>query len=198
VFITVSGPWLLHDCDCCHALKFGTREEKLAALRTAIGQYGIARNLPLSGDEKKGLPRLKPLLDVIETVKHSDFRPDPVPAIRQVSAAISKRYGGRGKLSMTTKVLWLALKRPIIIYDSQARLALGTRAGDLEGFYAEWRRAFQTHAARIAKACEKLGKMGVYSVEDRRATPKYIHKVATTRWFHERVFDFYLWNKGNG
>ncbi|MEO2026701.1 MAG: hypothetical protein ABGZ23_12565 [Fuerstiella sp.] len=98
---------------------------------------------------------------------------------------------------MTTKVLWLALKRPIIIYDSQARMALGTRAGDLEGFYTEWRKAFQTHAARIARVCKKLEKMGAYSVDAKRATPKFIHKVASTRWFHERVFDIYLWSKGN-
>lgn len=188
--------WFMQDSICCKPFKNGSHDEKLEALQKAAAFYRISRNLPLSGDEAKGLPRFKPLLDVIDTVKRDDFRSDPVAGIHKVEAAISKRYGGKGVLSLTTKVLWLKLKRPVIIYDAQARSAIGTRAGDLKGFYNDWRKEFQRHSHEIARVCAKLEKMGVYSVNGPRATPNLIHKVASTRWFHERVFDVYLWNKG--
>ncbi len=163
--------WLQHDSGYRHTLKFGSTAERLDALRKAAAFYRITRKLPLSGDVGKGLPRFKPLLDVIETVRRGDFSADPVSRIRKVEAAISERYGGRGMLSLTTKVLWLALKRPIIIYDAQARNAIGTRNGDLEGFYSEWRKEFKEHSGEIAGVCKKLEKMGAYSVDAQRATP---------------------------
>ena len=99
-------------------------------------------------------------------------------------------------LSLTTKVLWLKMKWPIIIYDRQARKEIGTPVGDLEGFYTQWRKGFQLRFGKIATVCRKLGRMGAYSVNERIATSMFIHKVASTRWFHERAFDIYLWCMG--
>jgi hypothetical protein len=188
--------WISQDSQICHALKFGNPKEKLTAINHAVSFYRISRNLPLSGDTGKGLPRCKPLLDVIEKVNRDDFKSDPVSGIRNFESAIQKHYGPRGMASLATKLLWLKLKRPIIIYDSQARAAIGTRSGDLNGFYQQWRIEFNSHASEIARVCRNLETMGPYSVDAKKATPKFIHKVASTKWFHERVFDMYLWMMG--
>ena len=188
--------WISHDSRYCHALKFGSPAEKLVAISDATAFYRITRNLPLSGDVNKGLPRFKPLLDVLEKVRHDDFNSNPASGIRKVEAAIQNHYGTQSKVSLATKVLWLKLKRPIILYDSQARTAIGTRPGDLEGFYKQWKAEFQSLAVEIAGVCRKLETMGSYSVNAKLATPQFIRKVASTEWFRERVFDIYLWNRG--
>ncbi|MDA7910042.1 hypothetical protein N9B44_00065 [bacterium] len=188
--------WIRHDSQCCQAFKFGTTTEKLSALSHAVSFYGISRNLPLRSDTNKGLPRFKPLLNALEQVKPQDFKSNPVAGIRKFESAIQKHYGSASKASLATKVLWLRLKRPIIIYDAQVRIAIGTRPGDLDSFYARWRESFETKNAEISQVCERLEKMGDYSVDHKLATPKYIRKVASTKWFRERVFDIYLWNLG--
>ena len=66
------------------------------------------------------------------------------------------------------------------MYDSNARIALGRRDGDLYSYYNKWREEFDKHYSAILHACIKLSP----------------HVVIVEKWFHERVFDNYLWNKG--
>ncbi len=189
--------WIIHDSRYCDALANGSKSTRLDALKDAAGFYKISRNLPKAGDTEKGLPRYKPLLDVIESVKPADFKKDPVQRIRKVESTISHKYGGRGVLSLTTKVLWLKVKRPIILYDKQARTAIGTKDGDLDGYYTEWREAFELFSGQIATACKKLVRMSKYTADKDLATATYIKDATAQTWFHERVFDIYLWNKGD-
>ncbi len=175
----------------CHALAKGNRSEKLSALRTAAVTYKVARTLLLKLD---GPARYERLLDIIDSLEPAQFENNVVEEIRDVATRISEKYGGRNVLSATTKFLWIKIKQPILIYDSQARNALGARA--LADFYDKWREEFTANEGAIVKACSKLHDMNKYAINQEVATKEYIREISGQPWFHERVFDSYLWHKG--
>ncbi len=189
--------WLSYDMGYSQALEKGSRIEKLKALKNAGGFYRIARNLPSKYDEKNGLKRYEPVLDIIDNLQSIEFKKDPVRKIFEVQKSISEQYGGRRVLSLTTKFLWIKIKQPILLYDSQARIALGTENNDLESFYRNWHEQFEKHHSEIAKVCSSLSDINKYVVNQEIGTKEYINKISQQTWFHERIFDIYLWNKGN-
>ena len=189
--------WLSHDKGYCQVLANGSRSAKLTTLKNAGGFYRIARNLPSEYDEKKGLNRYEPVLDIIDSIKPIQFKNNPVKEILEIERRISKMYGNKSVLSLTTKFLWLKIKHPILIYDSRARIALGTENGILDSFYKKWREEFATFQREIVKACSKLPELNKYSVDQEVGTKEYIREISGEAWFQERVFDIYLWNKGD-
>ena len=188
--------WLSHDRLYHDSLNNGTREVKLISIKNAATYYKVAHNLPKEHDEDVGCARYEPLLNVIDKVSTSDFSGDTVKSISKVLKMISKAYGNRGVLSITTKFLWLKIRDLIIIYDSQARKALDTEDGDLSAFYEAWRAEFDAHSNAIATACSTLSSVSKYSCDQTIATQAYVRDIAAHRWFQERVFDVYLWHKG--
>ncbi len=188
--------WLSYDMGFCNALASNDKKKKLDALKKASAFYRIARNLPAKYEEKKGLARYEPVLEIIDVLTPRNFEDNPVQEIRKIEKRISQIYG-RGVLSLTTKILWIKIKHPILIYDSRARIALKTKNGDLESYYVAWRDDFKVHQQEIAAACAKLPDLYKYSVNQDIGTNDYIKMISSELWFHERVFDIYLWNKGN-
>ncbi len=189
--------WLSHDKGFCDAFSGNDQINKLVALKSAGAFYGIARNLPTKFDQKKGIERYRPVLDILDKLEKSKFEENPVGEIEKVERDISKKYGNRGVLSLTTKFLWLKIKQPILIYDSQARIALGTEDGKLQPYYERWRQEFRRSQDEIKKVCSKLSNLNLYVADQEVGKKDYITKVACKEWFQERVFDIYLWNKGN-
>jgi hypothetical protein len=186
--------WLKDDKNYCDALATGNRSEKLSALRSAAFTYRIARTLHSS---LTGPARYESLLDIIDSQEPIQFENDIVKEIRNVAARISVKYGHRNVLSATTKFLWIKIKQPILIFDSRARNALGIRNNNgLEDFYDKWRAGFENNKTAIVNACSKLPEMNKYALDQEVATKDYIRKISNKTWFHERVFDIYLWNKG--
>lgn len=188
--------WLRHDRQIHQSMNNGTREEKLISIKEAATHYKVARNLPKKYDEDIGCARYEPILEVIDKAIASDFSRDTVKSISKVHNKISKAYGDRGVLSFTTKLLWLKIRDPIIIYDSQAREALNADDGDLSGFYEAWRTEYSTHSKAIASVCAKLSSVSKYSCDQTIATPAYVQAISAQSWFQERVFDMYLWHRG--
>jgi len=188
--------WLGHDRLYHESLNNGTREEKLISIKKAATYYKVARNLPKEHDEYTGRARYEPILEEIDKVSVSDFSGDVVKSIIKVQRRISKVYGDRGVLSITTKLLWLKMRDPIIIYDSQARKVLRTVDGDLSGFYEAWRTQFDIYSSAIATVCSNLSSVSKYSCDQAIATPAYVDAISEQPWFQERVFDVYLWHGG--
>jgi len=153
--------------------------------------------LPRKFDEKIGLPRYGPVLDIIDSLTPIHFENDTVKKIHEIEDKIYIKYGKNRALSFTTKFLWIKVKQPIIIYDSKARIALGIKNGDLYAYYEKWREEFNVNQRAIIEACSKLPDMNKYAVNQEIGTKEYIREIADETWFHERVFDIYLWNKGN-
>lgn len=188
--------WLTHDRIYHESLNNGTREEKLISIKNAATYYKVARNLPKKYDEDISCERYEPILKIIDKATAYNFSGNTVKSISKVEEEISKAYGDRGVLSITTKLLWLKIRDPIIIYDSQARKALNTADGDLSSFYKAWRASYSAHSKDIACVCAKLSNVANYSCDQTIATPTYVQAISAQPWFQERVFDVYLWHVG--
>ncbi len=187
--------WEKHDRDCYKILSGNANEkEKLEALKKAALFYRVARNLPVKYDNNL---RYGHVLDILENIKTSDFKDTPIDKIIEIESRISQKYGNRSVLSLTTKFLWLKIKQPIIIYDSQARKAIGTKDGKLKEYYDKWRNDFHLVEDEIKKACDRLENLHLYLPNQREGLKKDIKKISNESWFHERVFDIYLWNSGS-
>ena len=186
--------WFIHDMKYCWAFEQGTKDQQLEQLKKAGAFYRVARNAPLQYDEGKRLKRFEPILKIFETAHLCNK--SSVELVNEVASLISIEYGGRSVLSLTTKFLWLKLKSPILIYDSQARKALKVTEEDYSSYSSRWLEEFDKHRPRIESISAKLPHLHKYVVDQRNGTPEYISTICNTRWFHERVFDNYLWQTG--
>jgi hypothetical protein len=172
----------------------------LSALERAGAFYGVARNLPTKFDVKKNVKRYQPVLEILDAVSKEQFNDDPVNTVNrilEIEREISAKYGDKRVLSLTTKFLWLKIKEPILIYDSQARIAVGSKDGDLADYYNKWGKGFTKHQKQIEKVSSRLSELNLYAVDQEVGTKECINDVSSKTWFHKRIFDIYLWNKGN-
>ena len=170
-------------------LASGSRELALLAIQKGAGHFRVARNFPTRFDVGRQVPRLAPALDAIEAFRASVLTIERLPqAVKLLRAQLGDAYGGGDRLSAATKFLWLLHRSPVVIFDSQARLALNAPNGDYEEYLRLWFGAYDTHEAGIAAACEMLAQ--------RRATTAEQALDIRTEWFRQRVHDIYLWNVG--
>jgi hypothetical protein len=185
--------WLSRDRGYCDEIVAPDRARQRKAIRSAAGFYRIARNLPKEFDIAE---RFGPVLDIIQSVQPEGVRDEDVlDLIKDTHQRLSRVYGNKGTLSATTKFLWLRIKNPVIIYDSQARKALKTPDQDIGAFYAAWRVRFDADSAEIRSACESLPGVIDYCINP-KVGREYVETIAKERWFEERVLDNKLWALG--
>jgi len=97
----------------------------------------------------------------------------------------------RSFISMSSKLLWFKFKSPVIIYDTRAKKAIKYKSDNYAEYIKEWEKQYLKKQAQIKTACNnvaKLDKSFFYSGFNR--------KILQEKWFHERVFDIYLWEIG--
>jgi hypothetical protein len=88
------------------------------AIRRIAGAYRVARNFPRRFDEALGIDRYEPVVRAL--VAHSpNTGINPVEVVLQLAADLEQIYH-RKVLSASSKFLWFAWGREIIIYDSQS------------------------------------------------------------------------------
>lgn len=185
--------WLEKEAEYCQFLASEKTECRLKGLKDASGHFRIARNLPTKFEENG--PRFEAVLKALDAV--DNVTPDDVVDIVVKSMAfISEAYGKRNVLSATTKFLWLKIKSPIRIYDSQARKALGTNENDYKKFNQAFVARYDAVESQITLACSNLINVRPYTVQP-DITEEALNDLVTTTWFRERVLDMYLWNEGN-
>lgn len=180
--------WIEKERGYVSGIASGDRARQLAALRAAAGYFRVARNFPTAFDVGQGLERLAPALDAL--LAHSDEVVDQsnLPhAISVLRRALGDAYGGRDLLSAATKFLWILRQDPVVIFDSQARIALGAPAQDYEKYLSLWREGYNRIHDVLAEACTDQQVLSVLGTES---------AAATREWFHGRVYDIYLWNAG--
>ena len=170
-----------------YAAKFDTRIRQALtdgdprdAIRKIAGAYRIARNFPRRFDEAVGLPRYEPVVRALAAYPPS-IDINPIEAVLGLTRDLRGVYH-REVLSASSKFLWFIWGREIIIYDSQALATLRTRspnlrAKDYPAYYAAWKTLFSECSEEIANECAR-------------------QEASSERWFHERVFDWYLWRSG--
>lgn len=187
--------WLDKESRYCELLASKDLERQRRGLVQAGGHFRIARNLPKMFEPANGLSRYQPVLDILKEI--DCVSPSKVADIvKNKQQRISSQYGGRSVLSLTTKFLWLKFKSPVRIYDSQARIALGTEQGDFASFNEAFSARYAENKDQIIEACGKLKSVTSYSVRP-DMTELEIDGIVSEQWFRERVLDIYLWNQGN-
>ena len=159
----------------------GDRATRLSALQRCAGHLRIARNFGTRFDVERGLPRLDPVLSILDTLR-AQLRTDRLLDVVEVtSQRLAGMYGKKELLSAATKLLWLMHKDPVIIYDSQVRAAPRVPPGDYPRYVGWWHLMYSRHASGIRAATSRMRGSGVPF--DRE-------------WFRRRVFDMYLWAEG--
>ena len=186
--------WMDKERHYCDAIASQDIEEQRQGLKSAAGYFKVARNLPKVFEEKQKCQRYDPVLDALNGVLLLT-QVNVTKIVDQVRQQISKEYGGRDVLSLTTKFLWLKFKAPVRIYDSQARAALGTPNGDYEKYITAFSERFTQSQVEIMNACNKLTSFVSYSVVP-NIDASQLEKLVAEQWFQERVLDIYLWNEG--
>jgi len=162
---------------------------RLEALQHGAGYFRIARNFKIAFDVGQGLERLAPVLDLLEPFRTSALTGRALcDTIDELRSQLAAGYGGGDRLSAATKLLWLLRRDPVIIYDSQARRALGAPNGDYAKYVELWRSGYRKHKDAIRGACAALSGAGRGNADVDRETAQ--------EWFRQRVYDIYLWNAG--
>jgi len=189
--------WLSNDKRFVETLAGQSEDNsKLEILEEAAAFYRVARNLPKTGDTKKGMIRYQPVLEIIDKVTHPLKESEVINVVNGAQKAISDSYHEREVLSLTTKFLWLKVRHPILIYDSRTKTALKAKTGNYEDFCIRWKKEYESNLEGIERACAKLYKMSAYTINPTIATEDYIKKISEEQWFMDRVFDIYLWHIG--
>ncbi|HUV79762.1 MAG TPA: hypothetical protein VMW40_02900 [Candidatus Bathyarchaeia archaeon] len=190
--------WLSNDKRFVETLAGQSNDSKLEILKKAAVFYKVARNLPETGDTKKGMRRYQPVLDIIDKVTHPTKESEVINVVNGAQKAISDSYHKGKVLSLTTKFLWLKVRHPILIYDSRTKTAIEAETGNYEDFCIKWKEAYERNLKGIERACAKLYKMSNYTTNPMIATEDYIKKISEEQWFMDRVFDIYLWHNPTG
>ena len=136
--------WLNTDMNIHKDLIRGEKDQKLESIKKALIAYGIARTLPNTNEQERNEKhkniKYRPILNVLDKIKRRDIKSTTlIKDIEEISHKIAKLYNRKNLLSLTTKLLWLKLRSPIIIYDKRARMDLQAKDGDLNDFYFKWK-----------------------------------------------------------
>jgi len=85
-----------------------------------------------------------------------------------------------------------------VIFDSQARKALGTPESEYAQFVACWEDSYSSMREDIRAACGNLPSMRLYLSVGHLLSEQEIAETAGQEWFARRVHDICLWESGDG
>lgn len=168
---------------------------ELAHIRKALRYFQVARNF-------KGLK----LDERAEQVRGAllDVRGRSSLSAEQKVIALARSFeeaNFQHNMSASSKLLWLSTRRPFIIYDSRALVALqneyalDARKLDYEAYCLSWRAAYRKSKQDVLRAVNELPKIRSFLPGDTPPDSKLLALV-NKPWFRERVFDIYLWELG--
>jgi hypothetical protein len=162
----------------------------------AANYYQVGRNLAEKHEQGSRLFEALAALNQIEgqiTNENVDTKVDTLVTL------LKKVY--KNKLtSAASKFLWLIHQSPVVIYDSRARTCLVSLTGreipehDYVGYRQKWREQFDLRKLAIASACGELLRFKDFAPSKTHETE--LESVVKSAWFHERVFDKFLWWNG--
>jgi len=171
-------------------------DRRVRSIQEAANFYGVSRSLPMLKSERH---RLERALDEVFSVPEPAMNDDRsvIEAVDDLAHRFKTVYG-RFALSAASKLLWLRFKSPIVIYDSRAQSALTKLARrpnrwEYKCYLPKWREQFTSHRGEIAAACNELDRVREFSPADTMSDDEFAETTAAP-WFHERVFDRYLWS----
>ena len=138
-------------------------------------------------------------LEAIDAIADS-ITGDNVDAIVWELEKTFKSVYDRHALSAASKLLWIRHRSPVVIYDGQAcktlkRLGSKFKGGNYKAYRGEWMRQFADHESGYSESLRGTSsRQGVLVAHD--MPDSELAALAAERWFHERVFDNFLWRTG--
>jgi len=172
--------------------------DRLSGFYEAAKYYKVTRNF-VTLDEPK---RLEAASSILHKVSSHITDENVVATVNSLAKSFQEKYG-KNAVSAASKLLWLRVRSPVIIFDSRALKWLKTNGYPVPygGGYGEYRKkwlaAFQEHEVRIQSACAGLVAVRKYT-HAHEESEKAISDLCSSRWFKERVFDKYLWFNAGG
>jgi hypothetical protein len=179
-------------------------------LERAANYYQVARSFSVDFDGLQRLDKALIELDVVLTNVNSILTPTNVDATVTTLAKnlgtiyINKRTGKPQELvSAASKFLWLRRRSPVVIFDGRAEGYLIKITGAPFAEYpsyldyrSAWRAEFPKYEKKILSACRDLNHSNVKKFAPDSTARKRMKSMLGKRWFHERVFDKFLWWNG--
>lgn len=210
--------WLSEDRHYIHALRETRQPQKHRdAINRFCGFYKVRRCFPTAPDKTHRLEKVRLLL--FPGSAQSAKEPlaghlKPLEHVTTVEKKLRKRYKtekqkNHSKLSATTKLLWLRQRvlgdadnyssdvNNIVIYDSKACSALGYSGRNYGDYLETWHETYEPFSDDISTLCEQLSVASSYMLEYDKEAIQHAATVTQQSWFHERVFDIYLWFLGD-
>jgi hypothetical protein len=173
------------------------RSRRLVALCRAAAIFRVARTMPTAHDVGQGRPRLSPVLDVLDDARFRRVAADDLVAtVRVLRQRLAAAYHRADLLSPATKFLWLLHRDVAIIYDEQARAALGTPRADYDTYVDRWRDRYDATVNKVRRACLSSRTAGILTRSLVSVPPSRVRALVREPWFHMRVFDIRLWHGG--
>jgi len=193
--------WMFSDRIFHEKLRFESRSKQSADSRAKTlvkfaTEYGVIRTLKV----KEGEPRLGAALnalDAIEQPKQSNV----VEEVERLAKKLGDEYCvGRIPLSAASKFLWIRFRSPVIICDKLAAAWLHRHADYADNsystyadYYQSWQFAYGRYEEQIREACVDLIRIKKLTLAIDESD-KAVIEWTSSRWFQERVFDFYMLN----
>lgn len=187
--------WCSDDRRFVAGLSPGRKEDdRRAWLCKAAAYYRVARNF-----KKCEEPRFGCALAALDAITNPVTEENVDSTVSDLAKTFQVTYGANA-ISAASKFLWIRYKSPVVIYDARAIGCLrtcGEKFGecDYQGYRREWLRQFADCEQSIRTACAELIRVKGFSLAS-ASSDEEVARLVGNRWFHERVFDKYLWKAG--
>ena len=192
--LAYADQWLGKDERFCKILPNQSENSRLDTLHEALKFYRVTRNWPGSG-----IQRFQPLLKILDEISIS--KPSTVKDRTETVTKVIKElklHTHKELFSLATKMLWIWFKHPFIIYDNNAARSLGFNSltnDCAEDYYKKWESAFKNAKLDIKKACRQLPQQRSWLKHGHKITDNQLKTLSGKRFFHQRVFDIFLWSR---
>ncbi|WP_281647374.1 hypothetical protein [Parendozoicomonas sp. Alg238-R29] len=166
-------------------------KESAKALLDAAKYYKIVRNFKTI-DEPYRFKKAHEILNTVESISHDNVS----DKVLELAFKFENSYGTNAILA-ASKLLWLKFKSPVIIYDSRAYNWLKRKnnkitLGEYKNYRDAWLTEFEKVLPTIKECCSELVSVKKFT-QAYELSDSEISSLTSEPWFHERVFDKYLW-----
>ncbi len=179
-----------------------SRREHLVEAAT---YYQVIRSFSKKWDASQRLDNALNEVDAALSSVNNIITPANVDAVvtalaGRLGSVYKKKNKAQQLVSAASKFLWICRRSPVVIYDGRAETCLTGMNATPGTTYASFRNAWQTefpkYEMRIRLACRDLSRSSVRNFAPDGTTKRRFNSVVRARWFHERVFDKFLWWNG--
>jgi hypothetical protein len=178
------------DKEIIENLKPANNTNRIEIFKKGATSFRIARNFK-DFETTENKQKILSILDKIEKPKTEN---ETIDTVKYFSNQLTGLFPDKNYFSASSKFLWLKFQSPIIIMDSRTIKALDKKLKpeNYENYYYLWKDEYSKFENEI-KNCITL----LPSVKSYFYNPEMdITEIINSKWFHERVFDIYLWEKG--